>query len=235
MNESISSSLRRLLPSLFTFSNLFCGFSAVVLAGHEKLAIAAACILAGNVLDGLDGGIARRLGVASAFGLQLDSLADVVTFGMAPSMLVYYHWRSMAFSPVITWIVCAAYLMGGVFRLARFNLLPPKTSHGDIIGLTISISGGTLALSVLANRAYNHRLIPPVVFLLLVTILTLLMVSRVRYPGMGAILRRRWLSLSGLGVAAVMSVWVSPLVAWLCLIGCYLVFGLGRAILELVR
>jgi CDP-diacylglycerol--serine O-phosphatidyltransferase len=230
----LNDSLRRLLPSLITFTGLVCAFSAVVLAMHEALTAAGVCILIGYVLDALDGEMARRLGVTSAFGLQLDSLVDVVTFGVAPSALVYQYLRQLAVAPVTVWVVCAGYMVGGVFRLARFNLLPTKESHSDSMGLTISTSGATLALSVLSDRAYDHRLIPAVVFLALVVALTLLMVSRIRYPAMGSVFRRRWLSVTALVVASVLAIWLSPQLVWLGLTGGYVSFGLVRAAYGLI-
>jgi len=231
----MSDSLRRLLPNFITFTGLVCAFSAVMLAVHEELTAAGICILVGNLMDSLDGGLARRLGVASAFGLQLDSLVDVVTFGVAPSVLVYQHLRQLALSPVVMWVVCAGYMIGGVFRLARFNLLPAKHSHSDSVGLTISISGAVLALSVLSNRAYEHQLIPAGVFPVLVVALTLLMVSRIRYPALASIFRRRWLSLAGLGVAVVLAICLSPQVVGFGLTGGYVSFGLARAVYNLVH
>ncbi len=186
-------------------------------------------------MDSLDGVLARRLGVVSAFGLQLDSLVDVVTFGVAPSVLVYQHLRQLALSPVVMWVVCAGYMVGGVFRLARFNLLPAKHSHSDSVGLAISISGAVLALSVLSNRTYDHRLIPAGVFPVLVVVLTLLMVSRIRYPALASIFRRRLLSLAGLGVAVVLAIYLSPQLVGFGLTGGYVSFGLARAVYNLVH
>jgi CDP-diacylglycerol--serine O-phosphatidyltransferase len=228
-------SLRRLLPNFITFTALVCAFSAVVLAVHEELTAAGICILTGYLLDAFDGALARRLGVTSAFGLQLDSLADAVTFGVAPSVLIYQHFRQLALSPVIIWIVCAGYLIGGVFRLARFNLLPEKKSHNDSVGLTISTSGATLALGVLSNRTLNDRLIPAGVFLALAVALTLLMVSRIRYPALASIFRRRRLSLMGLSAVAVLAIWLSPQLVWFGVTGCYVSFGLVRAAYHLIR
>ena len=226
--------VRKLLPNLITFTGLVCAFSAVVLAMHEELAAAGVCILAGNLLDSLDGGLARKLGVASAFGLQLDSLVDVVTFGVAPSVLVYQYLRPLAYPPVFVWIVCVGYMIGGVFRLARFNLLPAKGSHSDSVGLTISISGAMLALGVLANHAYEHRLIPIVVFPVLVVALTLLMVSRIRYPALASVFQRRWVSLAGLGAAALLAIWLSPQLVVFGLTSGYVSFGLVRAAYHLI-
>lgn len=231
----MSHSLRKLLPTLVTFTSLVCAFAAMVMQVHDELTAAGICILVGYVLDALDGEMARRLGVASAFGLQLDSLVDVATFGVAPSVLVYQHMRQLAVLPVVTWVVCAGYLIGGVFRLARFNLLPAKRSRASSVGLTISTSGATLTLSVLANRAADHRLIPGGVFPVVVVVLTLLMVSRIRYPALASIVRRRWLILAGMGGAAVLAVWFSPKLAGFSLVGSYVSFGLVRAGYELIR
>lgn len=228
-------SLRRLLPALITFIALIFAFLAVVLVLHDELTAGGACIMVCYILDAVDGEVARRLGVASDFGLQLDSLVDIVAFGVAPGLLVYEHLHGLALNPRVTYAVCAAYLMGGVFRLARFNLLPQKRSHSDIIGLTISTSGATLALAVLANRSYADRLIPVGVFPVLVVALTLLMVSRIRYPGLAAILRRRWLSLGGLGVIVLLAIWLSPPLVGSGILSGYVSFGVIRAAHDLVR
>ena len=139
----MSSSLRRLIPSLITLASLLCGFTAAVLSGHQELALAGVCIIAGYFFDGADGEAARRLGVCSAFGLQLDSLVDAVTFGVAPALLVYQHLLALGSPPWAAWMVCAGYVMGGIVRLARFNLLPIKTARSDSVGLTISTAGAT--------------------------------------------------------------------------------------------
>ncbi len=228
-------SLRRLLPNLITFSNLVCAFSAVVLAMHEELTTSGICILVGYLLDALDGEVARRLGVTSTFGLQLDSLVDMVTFGVAPGALVYQYLQQLAFNPAVVWGACAGYMIGGAFRLARFNLLPPKHSHNESVGLTISTSGATLALSVLSNCRYDHRLIPAAVFPALVAVLTLLMMSRIRYPALASVFQRRWLSVAGLGSAAMLAIWLSPQLVWFGLTGGYVSFGLARAVYALLR
>jgi len=227
-------SLRRVLPNVISFIGLVFAFSAVVLVVHEELTGAGVCILAGCLSDTLDGEVARRLRVASAFGLQLDSLVDVVAFGVAPSVLVYQYLRPLVLSPVILWIVCVGYMVGGVFRLARFNLLPPKESHSDSVGLAITTSGVTLSLGVLSNHAYDHRLIPVSMFPMLMVTLTLLMVSRIRYPALAFVLRSRWLSLAGLGVAVVLAFWLSPQLVWFGLNSGYISFGLVRAAYDLI-
>lgn len=231
MNDSV----RKALPALITFVALMVAFLAVVLMLHGDLTAGGACILVCYLLDALDGEVARRLGVASDFGLQLDSLVDAVAFGVAPGLLVYQHLLGTAFSPAVTYCVCAAYLVGGVFRLARFNLLPRKRSYGDSVGLTISTSGATVALGVLADLSYAGRLIPVGVFPALMLTLTFLMVSRIRYPALAAILRRRWLSLGGLGIAALLAIWLSPPLVGSGILSGYVSFGIVRAAHDLVR
>jgi CDP-diacylglycerol--serine O-phosphatidyltransferase len=231
----MTNSFQKLLPNLVSFTSLACGFSAVVLTTHQELTVAGALVLTSYMLDGLDGALARRLGVAGDFGLQLDSLVDAVTFGVAPSLMVYQHLRQLVFSPVVLWVTCTAYVIGGVFRLTRFNLLPAKKSIGETLGLTISTSGATLALLVLSNHAYDHQLIPAGIFLVSMVALTLLMISRIHFPEFGSILRQRWFSLATLGVAAVLAIFISPQLVWLGVHGGYISFGLARAVYNLVR
>ena len=231
----MNNSLRKALPSIVTFTSLLCALSAVVLAIDGRLTAASLCILAGYILDAVDGKIARGLGVASDFGLQLDSLVDVVAFGVAPSALVYQYGRGLSLNPVLAWIACAGYLIAGVFRLARFNLLPAKTSGSESVGLTISTAGATGALSVLSNLRYDDKLMPIGLFPALMLILALLMISRIRYPALDGILQRRWLSVAGLGVAGVLAIWLSPQLVWLGITNGYVSFGLVRAIVGLVR
>jgi phosphatidylserine synthase len=88
---------------------------------------------------------------------------------------------------------------------------------------------------VLSDRTYDHRLIPAAVFPALVVVLTLLMVSRIRYPALASVLRRRWLSVGGLGAAATLAIWLSPQVVWFGLTSGYVSFGLVRAAYGLVR
>jgi CDP-diacylglycerol--serine O-phosphatidyltransferase len=109
-----------LLPSLFTLANLFCGWSAVVYAMRGELETAAPFIGVAMVLDMLDGRIARMTGTASEFGLQLDSLADIVSFGMAPAVLAY----AWGLAPLgrLGWAVGFLFVTAAALRLARFNI-----------------------------------------------------------------------------------------------------------------
>ena len=115
-----------LLPSLFTLANLFCGWSCVVYAMRGDLTLAAPFIGVAMVLDMLDGRIARMTGTASEFGVQLDSLADVISFGMAPAAIAYGAGMKGLWDVVILVYFVAC----GVSRLARFNVTAEELSAG---------------------------------------------------------------------------------------------------------
>jgi CDP-diacylglycerol--serine O-phosphatidyltransferase len=119
----LSSSIRRrgiyLLPNLFTTSALFSGFYAIVQAMNHQFEHAAIAIFVAMVLDSLDGRVARLTNTQSAFGAEYDSLADMVSFGAAPALLVY-QWALQGMGR-IGWIVAFVYCVGAALRLARFN------------------------------------------------------------------------------------------------------------------
>lgn len=108
-----------LLPNAFTTAALFCGFYAIVIAMNHRFTEAAIAIFVAMVLDGLDGRVARMTNTQSEFGAQYDSLADMVSFGVAPA-LVMYEW-SLRGMGKIGWMAAFIYCVGGALRLARFN------------------------------------------------------------------------------------------------------------------
>src|SRR5262249_10470979 len=150
-----------LLPNLITLSSIFCGFESIRLSAHAQAEgefyRAALLIVFAMFFDMLDGRVARATKTQSAFGLQIDSLADVVSFGVAPSMLVY-EWVLNGFGllgTIASFVFCAC----GAIRLARFNVLsmgeqgkPAKPSK-YIVGLPIPCAAGILVAIVVANHA----------------------------------------------------------------------------------
>ena len=109
-----------LLPTLFTVGNIFCGYWSLIQTYRGALELGAVLIVVAGVLDGLDGRIARLTGTTSDFGLEFDSLADMVSFGVAPALLAY-HW---ALAPLgrTGWLVAFLFVVCAAMRLARFNL-----------------------------------------------------------------------------------------------------------------
>lgn len=163
------------IPSLLTVGNLFLGVIAIILVFNEKPDTAAMMVLIAMLLDGVDGRVARALNVQSEFGKELDSLSDVISFGVAPAFIMYV----VAFqdlNPAIAWIATALFPICGALRLARFNVIS-SAPPGYFIGLPIPAAGGVLAtLALFANDIYLSILLGSTV------VLALLMVSTIRYP-----------------------------------------------------
>jgi CDP-diacylglycerol--serine O-phosphatidyltransferase len=121
-SPSLPSARRRgiyILPNLLTTAALFCGYFAIVQAMNGKFEMAAIAIFVAMLFDGLDGRVARLTGTQSEFGAQYDSLSDMVSFGVAPALLIY-QWALMPLEK-IGWIVSFVYCSGAALRLARFN------------------------------------------------------------------------------------------------------------------
>lgn len=173
-----------LLPNLFTTASLFSGFLGIIWAVEGRFEYCALAILVSCVLDGLDGMVARLTRSTSEFGVQLDSLADLVAFGVAPAIMVFM-WQLQAFGRLG---LLASFLLiaCGALRLARFNVQTGKISSKYFIGLPIPASACILATLVLFSTLspeYMTQKIGPLT-LALVYILSFLMVSRVRYPSL---------------------------------------------------
>lgn len=183
-----------LLPHLFTLGNLFAGFFSVsaTLAGDYDLA--AIAIGAGIVLDGLDGAVARLVSTSSPIGVQLDSLADVVTFGAAPALLAL-AWGAggpdMAGASHVqrlVWIAAFAFVSATALRLARFNVmttgdvagLPPRKDA--FIGMPTPVSAAIVAVHVHLFKAPLGDQPLAVAWAAGLLLLTGLMVSRVAFP-----------------------------------------------------
>lgn len=205
------------LPNLMTAGNLFCGFIAVIkciqarlitdageyaslhgnLSSIELYTQAVWFILLAVVFDMLDGRLARWGGRTSLFGAEFDSLADVISFGVAPALMVFflilaprgdYQWfRELG------WFIAFIYLLCGAVRLARFNVITnpllhrgEAESHKDFVGLPIPAAAGTVASLVLLllNLAANARELRQLTLALplLLILVAMLMVSTVRYP-----------------------------------------------------
>jgi len=168
-----------LLPTIFTIGNLFFGFYSLVLAFRGDFERAALMIVVAGVLDGLDGRIARLTGTTTEFGNQFDSLADVVSFGVAPALLVY-RWALLPLGR-IGWLVTFLFLVCAAMRLARFNI---QSSVGDkrfFAGLPSPSAAGALACVVFAFPLSPELIWVPISAAILIATLGLLMVSRFRY------------------------------------------------------
>ncbi len=161
------------IPNIITMINLILGMAALLLTYEGSFSFAAILVLIGMLCDGLDGRVARLLHAESLFGKELDSLSDVITFGVAPAFIMYAAvLRNFG---TIGSIVAIAFPVAGALRLARFNL--DTVAHSYFVGLPITAAGGILAAFTL-----YYGLIPVVLMPYLTALLAILMVSRTRYP-----------------------------------------------------
>ena len=112
---------RYVFPNLVTLANLFCGFLAIIYATSFRFNQAVFALLLAIILDGLDGRVARRLNATSRFGLELDSFSDLVSFGVAPAILMY-RWCFLSVADEFGVMVCFVYVIAAALRLARFNI-----------------------------------------------------------------------------------------------------------------
>jgi len=168
-----------IIPNLFTAINMFCGFLSILSASEGNFNYAAWLIFIAAIFDALDGMVARLTNSSSELGVELDSLSDIVSFGAAPSFLLYKTY----FYSMGTWgiIISALPLIAGGFRLARFNIQLVGFSKSFFLGLPIPSSALTIASFVLAF--YNDEFLKPISDFItpLILVLSFLMVSNIRY------------------------------------------------------
>ncbi|HEU0265577.1 MAG TPA: CDP-diacylglycerol--serine O-phosphatidyltransferase [Geobacterales bacterium] len=169
-----------ILPNLFTTGSLFAGFYSMVATMNGDFKTAATWILFSLVFDGLDGKVARLTGTSTKFGVEYDSLADLVAFGVAPGLLMY-KWALAPFGRP-GWIACFLFVVCGALRLARFNVQVNTVESKRFIGLPIPAAASMISATVLL---FNHFDWPSsyrkLSILLLIYFLAFLMVSSVRY------------------------------------------------------
>lgn len=165
---------KKSIPNLITSMNLLCGFVAIIFIFDEKILESVLCIIGAMVLDTMDGRLARMLKVDGDFGKELDSLADVVTFGVAPALLFYNLALTSfdGFGPVLA----AVFPVCGALRLARFNTVTHKIPN-HFIGLPITASGVILSLFTVNIEFFGLWFI-----MVIYIILSFLMVSNINFP-----------------------------------------------------
>lgn len=236
-----------ILPNLFTLSSVFCGFYAIRLCAgtpsDDEFYRAAMLIIFAMFFDTIDGRVARLTRTQSAFGLQLDSLADVISFGVAPAMLVY----SWSLAPLGPFAVAAAfaYVACGAIRLARFNVLAtardgtPAKPGKYILGLPIPGAAGILVSLVAANHAVSGSLSSsPVPIACIVLALSFFMVSTIKFRSFKD-LRASWRTVLLVGFAVgsslvlALTLHVAFAIGWLLV--SYVAVGLVETLLGVSR
>jgi CDP-diacylglycerol--serine O-phosphatidyltransferase len=171
-----------LLPNLITSASLFCGFFSLLRTLQEDFYMAAIFILASGLLDGMDGKIARFTNTTSRFGVEYDSLADVIAFGVAPGMLVF-AWALEPFGR-LGWLAAFLFVICGALRLGRFNVQVNTVESRFFSGLPIPAAATMIATTILVFYKMGDTGVSKHFPILVTTyILAFLMVSTVKYYG----------------------------------------------------
>ena len=225
-----------LLPGMFTVGNMFCGWASIVYTMRGDYATAAPLIGIAMILDTLDGRIARATGSTSEFGGEFDSLADVISFGVAPALLMF-SWGRESLGR-LGWAAGFLYVSATALRLARFNIQSKGSDRRYFVGLPSPPAAGVLGATVFAFPAGLDGLTGALVALPVVLASAGLMVSRIRYRSFSALIPgRRQPSLMLLVVAGVIAaIAVNPPVVLALMAYAYLASGLvGLAFSRLRR
>ncbi len=237
-----------ILPNLFTAASILCGFyGAVTAAGvdgqpatHDAMMRACVAILCAAFFDGIDGRVARMTHTQSAFGVQMDSLADVVSFGAAPA-LIAWHWGLWRWGSVGL-LACFFFCACGAIRLARFNVLASRAQGPShfFVGLPIPAAAWIVVaiiiawLDALAPALTGTEPWPPI----MMVALGIFMVSTIPFRTFksGRMSRKALAALFAvLGATAFVAIEVRPSFAVVALMGAYLVYGLGEWLYKAVR
>ena len=180
-NSSTPTTRLYIVPCMLTISSLFSGFYAIISAFNGHFQAAAIAILVAAVFDALDGRVARMTGSTSSFGMELDSLCDMVAFGVAPALLAYL-WALTPYGRY-GWLAAFLYVAATALRLARFNSQTVASPSHDFTGLPCPAAAGVVATAVLfSSDVFNTTsTVRHVSLLVLIYLLSYLMISTHRY------------------------------------------------------
>lgn len=223
------------LPNLLTTANMFFGFFAIIYSINGNFSWAAYAIVAAAVFDLLDGRVARMTRSTSKFGAEYDSLCDLVSFGIAPSLLLFL-WALQPFDR-LGWLASFFYVACGALRLARFNVQAEIVEKAYFQGLPIPMAAGIVASSVLAFQDLGLEAYRSVGLLAMTFLLGFVMVSNFRYRSFKDIDLKQRLPFTYLvvGVFIFAVVAMRPEVMLFCLFLTYAVLGAIFGVLRLGR
>ena len=224
-----------LLPNLFTTAALFCGFYAVVASINSKFEVAAIAIFIAMLLDGVDGRVARLTNTQSDFGAEFDSLADMVSFGLAPALVVYL-WALSSFGK-IGWVVSFVYVACAALRLARFNTQATQADKNYFQGLA-SPSAAAIVAGLIWNGSWLQEYLSQSALNMTALVLTfsagLLMVSNVRYHSFKGINWRTKVPFATILMIVLVLVFVPAAPEQLLFIG-FFIYALSGPVYTLVQ
>lgn len=211
--------------------NVVCGFFAILSTFDNAITTACWLVLVAALLDVLDGKIARLSGATSQFGIELDSLADFLSFGVAPGVIVYA--LTLDWLGKWGWVVPIVFITAAAYRLARYNLLAETDEKRDFMGLPVPAAALTLVSFVIFNFHLWQGLVFHELFVTMTMICAFLMISQIQYDAMPDrfATRRDRLKLVAI-IVAVIAVVIERRLALFPIMAIFILFGIGR---ELYR
>jgi CDP-diacylglycerol--serine O-phosphatidyltransferase len=228
------SNYRGIVPGTFTMGNVVCGFIAILSAFEGNVTAACWFIILAGFLDALDGKVARLSRTSSRFGVELDSLADFLSFGVAPAVLVYTiklnalgKWG---------WIISIVYMMAAAYRLAKFNLLADTEEKKSFWGLPVPAAAfGLVSFIIFCYHLWGGLRFDEL-FVSMIIIVAFLMVSQVEYDsipdGFGSFGERmKFLAI----FLAVIAALFNPRLLLFPLVSIYILSGMVRELLRLLN
>ncbi|MBN1571662.1 MAG: CDP-diacylglycerol--serine O-phosphatidyltransferase [Deltaproteobacteria bacterium] len=224
-----------ILPNLITTMSLFAGFFSIILSINGKFVQAVWALIFAAVFDGLDGKVARFTKTESEFGVQYDSLSDLVSFGVAPAILVY-QWALTPFAR-LGWLGAALYVICAALRLARFNIQITTIEKSVFNGLPSPPSALMLATTVLFFRDTGLSLEEYRVYILvLVYLLAFLMVSNVKYSSFKEleVARRRPINILLLLILILILIAIKPEIMLFAIVAFFVMSGIVNLLFRLL-
>ncbi|MDR1614906.1 MAG: CDP-diacylglycerol--serine O-phosphatidyltransferase [Campylobacteraceae bacterium] len=221
-----------LLPNLFTAASTFLGIASIVAASQEYFNKAAVYIILSLIFDGLDGRVARLTKTTSKFGVEFDSLADVIAFGVAPAMFFYFsaghHYGRVGV------LFAAIYVVFGAIRLARFNVMSPSSEPSVFIGLPIPTAAVLVTMWGLMFQKYEILKNFEYLLLALQALASFLMVSNIRYPSFKKINLRKSSIIKVLTFLIVIfsMIYLYPVQSFTVFVTIYVLYGLIRIVVN---
>ena len=219
-----------ILPNLFTAASIFSGVFSIISATKGEFDQAAWLIMLALIFDGLDGRVARLTNTCSKFGVEFDSLADMVAFGVAPALLMYLFIGNEfgRFGVVVS----ALFVIFGAIRLARFNVMTAQTEPSVFIGVPIPTAAVFISLLVLLFEKYGIKSDFGIIVLLLSLLVSLLMVSNIRYPSFKKVdySPKHVMKLFVVILVVALVIFVFPIEGFALLFTIYILYGLLRAV-----
>lgn len=218
-----------ILPNLFTAASIFSGVFSIISATKGEFNQAAWLIMLALIFDGLDGRVARLTNTCSKFGVEFDSLADMVAFGVAPALLMYLFIGNEfgRFGVVVS----ALFVIFGAIRLARFNVMTAQSEPSVFIGVPIPTAAVFISLLVLLFEKYGIKSDFGIIVLLLSLLVSLLMVSNIRYPSFKKVdySPKHVMKLFVVILVVALVIFVFPIEGFALLFTIYILYGLLRA------